>query len=302
MQIQRPWLQKANQERALKPTEKQIILDLYAKDRLSPREISARVGRGQTAIRGVVQEAGLMRTIAEANTLSAEKGLFTRIGTRHDFFDQLNSESAWVLGLVFGDGWVNRHVLSVSGSEEVVTKVRDLVAPKAKVLRTPTCHVVHVSSILMVRFLRERFGVVPAKSRVMTFPMIPPLLLPHFIRGLWDSDGSLAWNTKHVWKGRSRKYLYAIYASASRSFVEGLANALESNAGLPRRPVERVKKQYTYKKVMKEVSHYVLRFAEQDARRLCEWMYADSANHMRCRKRFGRYQERLAMGGWRIRG
>jgi len=261
--------------------ERQRIVRMYVDQQMPSTEVAAQTGRSLTGVVNALRRAGVTRTHAEQGRLIAERGLCTRIGTHHDFFDALSPESAWILGLIFGDGWIQRNAVAVSGSEEVVSKVRDLVAPKGSVYKTPTCHQITVSSVRIVRLLAERYGIHPNKSKTMLFPEVPPVLLPHFVRGLWDSDGSLAWNNQ-----RGRRYLLAIYASASRAFVEKLADALVTHAGMPRRPVEA--------QIRGPRSCYVVRYGDAATAHLCEWMYADSAEHMRCGKRFSRHTERQA--------
>lgn len=262
-------------------------VDLYTREKMSSHEIGATLGRSSSAILKALKVAGVARTRGEGKVVAAERGLLSRIGAKHDFFqpERFTPEAAWALGLIFGDGWLQGNGVGISGSEEVVTKARDMLAPKATVSKTPTCHVVQVTSVPMLATLRSAYGLTECKSRTMRFPAVPMAFLPHFVRGLWDSDGSLYWSRVVNKYGSVYNYLCAAYASASREFVVELARVLTECAQMRLRPVET--------QLRGPFTCCVVRYAESDTLKLCEWMYADSEEHMRCSKRYGLYQDLL---------
>ncbi len=75
-----------------------------------------------------------------------------------------------------------------------------------------------------------RLGLIPRKSKTVQFPRVPKEYSSHFIRGLFDGDGSvMVWKEprwKHAWQIRTS------FTSGSKSFLEGLRGYLESSAGL----------------------------------------------------------------------
>jgi len=71
-------------------------------------------------------------------------------------------------------------------------------------------------------------GMTPGKTRRMTFPKIPSLMLPDFIRGYFDGDGN-------VWVGyinhdrvRPTLVIQATFTSGNRKFLEELKKELNS--------------------------------------------------------------------------
>lgn len=62
-----------------------------------------------------------------------------------------------------------------------------------------------------------KLGVVPNKSKVITFPDMPETCIRHFIRGCWDGDGSV-----FISDGK----LQASFVSGSKEFIERLNTEL----------------------------------------------------------------------------
>jgi hypothetical protein len=67
-------------------------------------------------------------------------------------------------------------------------------------------------------------GGTPRKSRTIRFPYVPNDLLPHFVRGVVDGDGTLTWN--------GDRPVVQIY-SGSVEFLERLVSAVEQATGIP---------------------------------------------------------------------
>lgn len=70
----------------------------------------------------------------------------------------------------------------------------------------------------------EAHGGTPRKSRTIGFPEVPSELLPHFVRGVVDGDGTLSWN--------AGKPILQVY-SGSRQFLSDMAAAIERMTGIP---------------------------------------------------------------------
>jgi hypothetical protein len=62
-----------------------------------------------------------------------------------------------------------------------------------KVSQGANTYVISFCSVEMYRDI-EHHGGSPRKSRIIGFPDVPAELLPHFVRGVVDGDGTLAWN------------------------------------------------------------------------------------------------------------
>jgi hypothetical protein len=92
-----------------------------------------------------------------------------------------------------------------------------------KVTSTSNTYVISFCSKEMYQDI-EKHGGTPRKSRTISFPQVPPELLPHFIRGVVDGDGTLAWNG-------DRPILH-VY-SGSNQFLENMTIAIERETGIP---------------------------------------------------------------------
>ena len=75
-----------------------------------------------------------------------------------------------------------------------------------------------------------RLGLMPRKSKRVKFPRIPKRCFAHFIRGLFDGDGSVfIWKEprwRHTWQIRTT------FCSGSLDFITELRQELFKNAGL----------------------------------------------------------------------
>jgi hypothetical protein len=70
----------------------------------------------------------------------------------------------------------------------------------------------------------QALGGTPRKSRTIGFPTVPAALLPHFVRGVVDGDGTLSWN--------GDRPILQVY-SGSRQFLDRLIVAVEQETGIP---------------------------------------------------------------------
>lgn len=137
---------------------------------------------------------------------------FCGIGCHHEalsgnvnesFFDVPSPEMAWVLGLVVTDGCLGR---KSSGSEFLSIKSID-----HDMLELVNClmeseygiyecgpsdagnmvYRIDFGSRRLVAGVR-RWGIVPRKTLVATFPAMPALFRPDLVRGIFDGDGCIS--------------------------------------------------------------------------------------------------------------
>lgn len=115
------------------------------------------------------------------------------------FFAKLTAVSAYWLGFVIADGWVT--IRKRQGTQQFVfgtaSKDREHLVKLLTALQAN--HKVHGPYNGTYNFLitswplcndLEQYGVIPRKSLVATFPIVPAALRPHLMRGLVDGDGS----------------------------------------------------------------------------------------------------------------
>lgn len=171
------------------------------------------------------------------------------------FFENIDTqEKAYVLGLMYADGWIQKRKGSYKLCLSLHSQDKDLVFAVAKLLSTDkqpyywSCrdlYDIEISCKQMVEDL-EKWGVTQAKTFTITFPnFLEKNLIPHFIRGYFDGDGC-------VWEGK-RKYMHfptknktihnvKFHITSNLQFLEGLRETLCDAAKLSKVKIEVYKK------------------------------------------------------------
>ena len=160
------------------------VRNCYSAER--PADIASRLGRTTSA---VSQQAKCLGVVSAKRLIV--------LATIHDYFAEVSTaEQAYILGLLAADGCVSdRHPRITFGQQskdaELVRFIRDRLNPEANLHRTPNGFtVLQVTSAQTVADL-ARFGIVPRKSRILTWPCHLGDLLRPFLLGYFDGDGSM---------------------------------------------------------------------------------------------------------------
>ncbi len=123
---------------------------------------------------------------------------------KHDYFEKIdNQNKAYVLGMMYSDGNVrkNRNMLQLCLQKrdvEILDFIKSEISPITKVY---TDRENYLRIALSSKKLKEdiiKLGCIPDKTHFLTFPteqQVPKELLPHFIRGYFDGDGSVGRHT-----------------------------------------------------------------------------------------------------------
>jgi intein-encoded DNA endonuclease-like protein len=121
-----------------------------------------------------------------------------------DFFEKINTEEkAYFLGLIYSDGCLYKNILSVSLVENdsyILEKFLFFLESNSKLYLSPPRKPTHqvqkklmISNVKMGKDLM-RLGVMERKSLQLKFPtdeQVSKKFLNHFIRGVFDGDGSV---------------------------------------------------------------------------------------------------------------
>jgi hypothetical protein len=200
----------------------------------------------------------LWRPVRDAAAVAEKRKLpASTLGSAVPFLSTWTPESAWVWGLWFGDGWLRPYRVSLASSEDVARQVQALTGFKSALHKGSGCVHFDLGGIAVVRLVAERFGLQPGpKSACLVWPNPPRALVPHFMRGLCDSDGS--------WGVTRDGYLTFTYCSKSEGFVGSFRDCAVA-AGCKYRPVERMKGDC-----------FIVRWSGTSAVRLGHFVYADS--------------------------
>lgn len=214
------------------------------------------------------------------------------------FLDLLSSwtpERAWWWGAFLGDGncYVKdgTHRVSLVGATSTAARWRKLICPNED---TPPRVLGNtdkaVESVIYSKALAERLaqlGVRGSKTFNLPWPDdLPAELLPHFLRGLWDTDG-------HVYvsdvrrRGKSGGFREVVlgYTSACQPFLTLISHALAQIAGTHPAIVKNQKGPHVF---------YAIHYATGTAYKVADFLYKDAPEHLRNEDRWGKYQELLA--------
>lgn len=224
--------------------------------------------------------------------MTVATGVRPRRTVNERFFEDWTPESAWVLGLIFSDGCVQENrktgqrTIVVSGELETVQKVKSVMGTDYKPCPTstsPNYWTLNLTNRVLAASINDKFGLIGASSHTIRFPEVPEEMLPHFVRGLWDGDGTWGWNRK-TWKGHVYNYLRGRYSCVADAFVQALSSALRDNVG-----IEGSLTQQTRSNPFmggRSSSIWCLAYGSAASSALARWMYNDVGPEIRCDGKF----------------
>ena len=143
---------------------------------------------------------------------------------------------------------------------------------------------IQFKSVLFYEFLLS-IGLTPAKSRTIGKLAIPDKYFFHFLRGVFDGDGS----TYSYWdpRWRSSFMYYVAFASASISFIEWLRENIEKDLAIRGHITSATKKNTLYQ----------LKFAKADGLKLLLRMYKGAQRGMYLKRKRLKITKMLAIVG-----
>jgi hypothetical protein len=185
---------------------------------------------------------------------------------RHaDFFRSWSPEMAYVLGLWWTDGCMRvknstgaYEIEIASNDREHLVRVAQLIGGNyhlRKVAEEGKTYKITFCSVEMYRDI-ECHGGSPRKSRIIGFPTIPAELLPHYVRGVVDGDGTLSWN--------GDRPILQVYSGAPH-FLTAFAAAIDDATGIPAPKPQRNR------------DNWVIKWSTTRAKCLVAWLYVEHA-------------------------
>jgi hypothetical protein len=260
--------------------EHQTIRTMYDVGASMP-EICQATQRDADSVHRSLHKTGPVRTSRESWKLRRQLGLTTvhRRGSRLRPLDirrfrTLDPDTAWLLGLAFGDGNVRdggRFLLACGPDRDLAEKAAKILDAEATIGKRRECWNMEVYSKALVHDLAT-YGIIPAKTYCMKFPSIPADMMPHFVRGLWESDGSAS--------VRDDGALALTYSTVSCCFANALTVALSLCAGVSIRL-------RTRERPPPRVNIHEVACGAGTASALARYMYAPAASHNRCDRKWG---------------
>lgn len=141
------------------------------------------------------------------NVVLHNKSKFYRSNSLNEsYFENIDTEAkAYFLGLILSDGCVykRRFLISLQGEDKhILDSFREELQSTGNLYkrnpRNPTHKVQYSLEITSEKLVSDlhKLGIVERKSLVVEFPTINELLIPAFIRGIFDGDGSAYMGTR----------------------------------------------------------------------------------------------------------
>ena len=161
-----------------------------------------------------------------------------------DIFEVIDTEEkAYWLGFLYADGYVTSDEDKV-GLSISVNDIEHLERFKEFLQTTAPINIYNCSGynndnkycrlIVTSRKMKNdlmNLGVVPHKTTIITFPQLDEKLVPHFIRGYFDGDGS--------WSFNANRDEYQFKVCGTKEFLEGMLRHIGTETKLYQRYPER---------------------------------------------------------------
>jgi hypothetical protein len=189
-----------------------------------------------------------------------------------EFFRVWTPEMAYVLGYWWADGCMRiksdtgAHLVEIASNdcEHLETIARAIGGRRylRKVSSSSNTYVISFCSKEMYQDIKAHGGT-PRKSRTIGFPNVPLDLLPHFVRGVVDGDGTLWWN--------GDRPILQVYSGSPR-FLNGLIASVERGTGIPAPTPQANRK------------NWVVKWSTVRAQCLVAWLYIDNPGLALARK------------------
>ena len=263
------------------------IKRLYWEDKLSLAEIGKRFCVDRAVIFGYMKRHNIqIRNKSQARKLAAGEGRLSMelFEVNDKFFSKWSAKMAWVLGFIFADGNIHpqaqgTYCLSISSKDtSLLQNIK-----KAMNSTHPIKKVIHKEWFMYRLFITRpqinrdlsRLGLTPRKSLTILFPKVPNSFLPHFIRGVFDGDGSVYLNPRS-----KRSPLLVSFVSGSKAFIIDLERNLHLNAGLSKRNI--------YERLQKNMLYHI-RYSHQDSLKFFDYIYKDADESIRLERKYQKF-------------
>jgi predicted DNA-binding protein YlxM (UPF0122 family) len=241
---------------------------LYVDEQKSLREIAKMKGVSYAGIHGFIKRNNIpTRDHSESTKVWRKKERIVDV----DFFTKMNHELAYILGLWASDGTIlDRGSFALGMSDaDVIEWVSEKISYTGTVHKTVTEYSTnHAIQFTAPELLQEfeKYNLIPRKSLVLEFPSLSQEMVPHYLRGVFDGDGSI---------GKDRYSYRFNIVSGSKPFIDSVKHVIENQIGGNRgvKYDSRGRGLYTY--------HV---FGKESLYKLGKWLYQDDSFGMSRKK------------------
>lgn len=269
---------------------KEILFRLYHIERRSLGDIAKLYGVSRVAIMNYCNIFNIpLRTKSQARIEAQKQGKLPQqfFAINENFFNNWSCQMAYVLGLIITDGCISKTgtVALSMNDKDLLEKVKKAMGSQHKITLSR-----HQKSLYCFHFTREglakklnELGVIPRKSLTVKLPEVPQKYLPDFIRGVFDGDGSIYYDT------RSPEFpIRTKFVSSSPSFIYALEQKLQE-LGLPPRKI--------YEQKTKNTISYMFKYGHKDSLRLFQVIYDDMSNTtIYMPRKYNKFIEKMSKG------
>ena len=236
------------------------------------------------------------RILSQAGVELRRKSVYKK-KYNQQFFDKYSSESAYWAGFILADGNVTRNSsllqISLSNVDKAhLLKFCQAIGLESELTPDGDCVRMSVSGKHMCQSLADNFGIHPRKSNVCVFPeQIPEHLWSHFIRGIFDGDGSVTSSQSGNldYPSGSKRYIVANF-TGSIQLLDFLKSYFHDKIGIiigggsvtaipPTHIVGRHKKTGQ------------IAYSGKNAFKILKWMYDDSYDDIRLSRKFEKFKK-----------
>ena len=211
--------------------QKDLVVKLYKECKSTPK-VGHAFGVGNHVIEKILKERGIERT--------GKGGRLYQINEH--YFDEIDTPNkAYILGFFYADGSnvKSKRTISMSLEErdkDILERIRNEIGSERPLefLDYSNKHDFGYTYKNQYRLLLfsahmckvlESYGMVPNKSLVLNFPDIREDLLPFFILGVFDGDGSVS-------QGKIKETNFTLTITSTEKFCERLKEIVEFKLGI----------------------------------------------------------------------
>jgi hypothetical protein len=209
------------------------------------------------------------------------------------FFKSWSPEMAYVLGLYATDGCISelhgtKTITLASVDLELLQKIQFSLSSTYPIRNRSNNK---NSNIYVFSFANEEMfqdlldlGVTPRKSLTIAFPNVPSNYIRHYIRGVFDGDGSVGIEKK---AGNRVPRLRVTFTSASRDFIYPLNESIHCDAGV------------SLRKIYKYGNAYRLIYLGEESLSLFYYLYHNVPEKMYLERKYNKFKEWILKWGKR---
>ena len=219
-----------------------------------------------------------------------------------NFFNNWNSEMAYVLGYLYADGSLEdasylrgKYVRVTSIDRSTISKIKKWLDSEHTIFKGKSTwangrdkYLLRIGSHKLYDSLVTK-GLYPKKSLTIKFPDIPDKFMNDFIRGYFDGDGCV-----YIYKIRGKtikivvKKLSIIFTSGSREFLSKLGALLKNKLSLRNDLIYNSQRAYQ------------LRYSTEDSIKIFKWLYKNVRKDVFLKRKFVIFRDYFKLRPLRI--